>query len=507
MIYNFTLFSQSFERSELPTQVSSPWEIIYGPDNFLWLTESGGKITRVNPETGDKTVIFTASDYFGGSSLEGTSLCSQLHIGSGTLGMALHPDFSISNTSFLYFVYSYNSGTVSAPDTKFRIKRLTWDANSETVINDSNIVNLISNGYDHLGGRLMSIKQNNIPYLFLSIGDHGVSEDSSPQCYSPQSTNPNNFAQDVTTQNGKVHRFNMDGSTPLDNPIAGNSFYTRGHRNPQGLMYNDKLNILYDIEHGDYTDDEINVLQKGMNYGWKNVRGFHSDNSFAGELNYVNNYTPHPQIANDALIEPLYSWCTAGVSSSNYSDWCTVAPSGGVYYGSNSIPEWTNSLLVVTLKEGTITDKELYQFKLADDGSLITSTSEQPNPTKYFGEDQAINGRLRDITISNDGSKIYLINNGGTPADKITVYTNQPITPDELPILLFPNPVKDEISIQGITNGGNLKDLQILSVDGKVYQSSVSTASKIDVSKLSIGTYFVKFSYEDKSHTLKFIKE
>lgn len=49
----------------------------------------------------------------------------------------------------------------------------------------------------------------------------------------------------------------MDGSIPIDNPIPGNPFYTRGHRNPQGLMYNAIEDILYDVEHGDRTDDEI----------------------------------------------------------------------------------------------------------------------------------------------------------------------------------------------------------------------------------------------------------
>ena len=307
--YSFSGKAQTFTRSELPTQVSSPWEILYGPDHQLWITESNGRISRIDPETGNKTIIYTASDYFGGSPLENSPFCPNLGIGAGTFGLALHPDFTVPGSSFIYFVYSYNSGTAGSPATRFKVRRLEWDATTAQVTGYQDIITGISSGYDHLGGRLLAVKRNGVPYLFLSIGDHGASETNSPQCYNPQSDNPNNFAQDPSTDNGKIHRYNMDGSIPADNPIPGNSFYTRGHRNPQGLVYNKELDLLYDIEHGDRTDDEINLLEKGMNYGWKNVHGFHDDNNFPGEAAYVANYVPDSAIANDHLTEPIYSIC------------------------------------------------------------------------------------------------------------------------------------------------------------------------------------------------------
>lgn len=504
IVISFPIYSQTFNRFELSTTVSTPWEILYGSDNFLWITESGGKVSRIDPSNGNKTIVYTAPDYFGGSPLEDSPLCPNLSIGSGTLGLALHPDFSNSTSSYIYFVYSYNSGTAPAPATKFRIKRLKWDASSNTVVSDTNIVNLITTGYDHLGGRLMAIKQNSIPYLFLTVGDNGRSEDSSPTCYSPQSTNPNNFTQDVTTQNGKIHRFNVDGTIPSDNPIAGNSFYTRGHRNPQGLMYNPNLEIIYDIEHGDRTDDEINILHKGMNYGWKNVRGYHGDNSFPGEDIFVANYISHPQITNDSLVEPLFAWCNTPDTSSVWTDWCTVAPSGGIYYGSNGIPEWNNSLLVVTLKDGVSTDKEVYQFKLQANGELVPSTGLDPNPKKFFGADQALNGRLRDITVSNDGQTIYLINNGGTTADKITVY--QYDTTTSTTIQLFPNPVTDMITITGLENYPDLMDINVSTILGKLVSLSFDLEYNIDVSRLANGIHFINLIFENKTYTLKFIK-
>lgn len=511
LLNSFTGITQTFVRSELPTQVSTPWEITFGPDSMLWITENNGRVSRVHPETGSKTVVYTAPDYFGGSPLENSLLCPSLSIGSGTLGLALHPDFTTAGSSYIYFMYSYNSGTSGSPSTRFKIRRLEWNPASEQIVGYQDIVTGISNGYDHLGGRLLAVKQNNIPYLFVSIGDHGSSETNSPQCYNPQSDNPNNFAQDPTTDNGKIHRYHMDGSIPADNPIPGNSFFTRGHRNPQGLVYNSDLNILYDIEHGDRTDDEINILEKGMNYGWKNVHGYHSDDNFPGEATYVANYVPNPQIPNDHLVEPIYAICAVHTpSSNNGTTWCTVAPSDGIYYNSHAIPAWTNSILMVTLKKGDSTDMELYQFKLNAQGSMEASTSQHPNPKKYFTADQQLNGRLRDVAISPDGKKVYLINNGGATSatDKITVYTYIDTSSlESLPFNLYPNPSTETLIVQLPENKPSV--IRIFDTKGaKIHEiKSQSDFITLNISDLKAGLYWLSYESETLQRIERFVKE
>jgi PQQ-dependent dehydrogenase (s-GDH family) len=510
VVHFFSGKAQTFVRSELPTQVSTPWELFYGPDSMLWATESNGRVSRIDPETGTKTVIYTASDYFGGSPLENSVLCPNLGIGGGTLGLALHPDFTNPGASFIYFMYSYNSGTSGNPATRFKIRRLEWNPNTEQVVAYQDIVTNISTGYDHLGGRLLAVKQNSIPYLFVTIGDHGSANN---QCYNPPTDNPNNFAQDPATDNGKIHRFNMDGSIPADNPIPGNSFFTRGHRNPQGLVYNTNLDLLYDIEHGDKTDDEINILEKGMNYGWKDVHGFHGDDNFTGEAAYVANYVPHPQIANDHLVEPIYSICAVQTPASNVgSSWCTVAPSDGIYYKSTSIPEWTNSILMVTLKKGDNTNMELYQFKLNAQGTIAASTNENPNPKKYFSEDQLLNGRLRDIAVSPDGKKIYLINNGGATSatDKITVYTyvEPPVVPyQNAGLKITPNPSSGLVQIELPEN--KPYTLQIFDYRGaKLKEIKDETLlMNLDLSSFSAGLYWFRYESESMQRIQNFVKE
>ena len=70
----------------------------------------------------------------------------------------------------------------------------------------------------------------------------------------------------------KILRLNLDGSIPSDNPVANNPYWSFGHRNPQGLVFAN--NRLYSSEHGPNNDDEINIIEKGRNYGWPNVQGY-----------------------------------------------------------------------------------------------------------------------------------------------------------------------------------------------------------------------------------------
>jgi glucose/arabinose dehydrogenase len=460
----------TFSRSELPTQLSNPWEMTYGPDGYLWITENGGKVSRVDPVSGAKTVVYTAPDYFAGSPLEANPVCTSFQIGKGTFGLALHPDFMLPSLSYIYYVYSYNSGTVQAPATKLKVVRLTWDVINNVASAPTDLITMMPIGYDHFGGRLLAVKQDQNSYLYLSIGDNGISETNAPNCYDPLESNPNYNAQDVNYKNGKIHRFNIDGTIPQDNPISGNSFWTRGHRNPQGLMYNPLQDVLYDAEHGDRTDDEVNVLYKGMNYGWKWVRGVHYDNNYPGEWDYINNYVPHAQILNDSLVQPLFSFCASPQPTDpEYLNWCTVAPSDGIYYGSNAIPSWQNSLLVVSLKDGTSNDQAVYQFKLNADGKSMAT----PGPYVFFANDHALNGRLRDIAVSSDGSKIYLINNGGTNADKITVYTYLYTDVNEndataKTVKVFPNPGNGNYSLNINAQKTTKASIVVYDITGRV---------------------------------------
>jgi len=187
--------------------------------------------------------------------------------------------------------------------------------------------------------------------------------------------------QNPDSLNGKVLRVNLDGTIPADNPY-GNAVWTIGHRNAQGLVF--ALGRLYSSEHGETTDDEINIIERNRNYGWPFVEGFcdrPDEQSFCAANN---------------VKEPIYIWTP------------TVAPSGIDFYDKNEIPQWKRSLLVTFLK-----DRKLRQMKLDETGTTIEVVHE------FFINEF---GRLRDVAISPDG-KVYICTDNGHNQDMIIEVT------------------------------------------------------------------------------------
>lgn len=319
----------------IKNNLNFPWEILWGKDDHIWMTERGGKISKLNPKTGDVVFSTTLPDVI--SNGEG-----------GLLGMVQHPDF-VTNGQF-YVVYNYNNGG----NYNEKIVQLRFINNNLQTVNNI-ITNIPASGI-HNGSRLWILGDK----LFATTGD---------------AANPSS-AQTAGSLSGKVLRFNLDGSIPADNPIAGSPVWSLGHRNPQGLVVNN--NIMYASEHGDNIEDEINIIERNRNYGWPNVKG-PCDNT--GE-------TPFCTGTNK---EPL--WSSGG---------STIAVSGLEYYNNGRIPAWQNSLLMATLK-----DASLRVLKLSNNG--LSVTSQQTLFKNRFG-------RIRDICISPAG-RVYLCTSNGGNAD------------------------------------------------------------------------------------------
>jgi aldose sugar dehydrogenase len=326
--------------SVLVQGLNYPWELVWGPDNFIWMTERDGRISRVNPSTGAVIPLLTVAE-------------SESNNEGGMLGLALHPNFS--STPHVFVAYEYFSGSQYLE----KIVRFTY--NGTTLVSPVILIDNIRGSSIHNGCRLLISPDLK---LYITTGD--ASDQSLPQ--------------NISSRNGKVLRLNLDGSVPSDNPVAGNPYWTFGHRNAQGMVFaNNKLIV---SEHGPTTDDEINIIEKGRNYGWPNVKGPCDGSS---EKTFCN--------ANN-VKEPIKAWTP------------TVAACGMDYYNNNLIPEWKNSLLMVALKNA-----RLYQMKMDATQSSITETNE------YLTNDY---GRLRDLCISPAG-KVYICTSNGGGNDKIIV--------------------------------------------------------------------------------------
>ncbi|WP_247236557.1 PQQ-dependent sugar dehydrogenase [Telluribacter sp. SYSU D00476] len=304
-----------------------PWEITWGPDNWIWYTEQGGRISKVHPETGEKRVLITIPEVLRKRS-------------TGLLGMALHPDFERS--PYVYVDYTYQKGA----EIRTRLVRYTY---RNEVLLDPLVILEIPGNTGHNGSRLTISPDRK---LIFATGDAAIY--------------PN--AQNQQSPNGKILRLNLDGTIPADNPIKGSPVWSWGHRNPQGMTYGRNGN-LYISEHGDAIEDEINLIGKGLNYGWPRVEG------------YCDTPGEEPFCDSIAVEEPLKAWTP------------TIAPAGLDFYGSTRIPEWKNTLILTTLK-----DCSIRILKLNRAGTAVIDE-------KVFLK--GVYGRIRDICVSPEGD-IYL---------------------------------------------------------------------------------------------------
>ncbi|WP_426493274.1 PQQ-dependent sugar dehydrogenase [Hymenobacter sp. 102] len=292
VLTTFPVGSTTVTVSALTTGLSVPWELVWGPDNFIWMTERGGRISRVNPTTGQVTPLVTLADVV--TSSEG-----------GLLGMALHPEL-LTTSPYVYVVYNYNDAGGQYKEKLVRLTYANGTLGSPLVLLDG--INAVST---HSGSRLLILPDRT---LLMTTGD----AQNRPA------------AQDRASLNGKVLRLNLDGTVPADNPVAGNATYSYGHRNPQGLVRAANGRV-YSSEHGENAEDEVNIIEPNRNYGWPTVEGtcnLASEQSFCSANN---------------VREPIFTWAP------------TVGVAGLTYYDHPAIPGWRNSLLAAVLRGNRVT--------------------------------------------------------------------------------------------------------------------------------------------------------
>jgi PQQ-dependent dehydrogenase (s-GDH family) len=490
--------SETFTQRTVIANQRMPHDLVYGPDNNIWYTERfAGKVSFVNPATGVKTVLLT--------------LGSKMVLVSGQdglMGLALHPQL-LQGKPYVYISYTYQS--TSATVRKTRIERYTYDIGTQTLISPVTVLEDIPGSNDHNSARLAigpDLK------LYYTVGDMGAGQFDNL-------TRTNN-AQNLTIYEGKVLRLNTEPVSsswiPTDNPFTNagqpTAVYSFGHRNPQGLVWG-KVNgtdILYSSEHGPYSDDEVNIIERGRNYGWPQVSGF-CDGNYNGRT--IGGFAVVSEQTNCATLnakEPLRSLFPSSnpPTGGDNMTWPSTGPSGTDFYGSNAIPGWQNSLLIAQLKNGTLT-----RFKLSSDGTSIISDT-----IHYF---RGI-GRFRDVVVSPDGLKIYLACDssgstsgptGGvttTPANpgSILEFTYQPpvggrginqlITQNKLPadikdrgIDIYPNPASSFVVVYNYGNKlGRIAELFDMNGRSVKKQAVLSVATRITVNNVSSGIYIMK---------------
>jgi glucose/arabinose dehydrogenase len=204
---------------------------------------------------------------------------------------------------------------------------------------------------NHFGCRIVQTADND---LFLTTGDHFTGRDQ---------------AQNLANHLGKIIRIRPDGSVPPDNPFVGRpgakpEIWSYGHRNPQGLALHPASGKLWQHEHGPRGGDEVNVIEKGRNYGWP-VIGYGIDYSGA---------KIHASTQRQGMEQPNWYWVPS------------IAPSGMTFYTGSLFPAWHGSLFA-----GALASKILVRLEL--DGEKVTRE-----------ERLDMRERIRDVREGPDGA-------------------------------------------------------------------------------------------------------
>ncbi len=415
--------TKQFDKRVVISGLAGPWEITWGPDNMLWVTERTGKrISRVDPVTGKQTVAITIAEVSAPGGQD------------GLLGMALHPKL-LKGENFVYAAYTYVDKakgavpSVTDPESRYRylyskIVRFAYNAADGKLSNPVDVITGLPSGNDHNAGRL---KIGPDEKLYFTIGDRGHNQlgnfcqpIESQRLATKKEVDERSYAAYV----GKSLRINLDGAVPKDNPkIAGvvSHIFTYGHRNPQGIDFGPD-GTLYSSEQGPKTDDEINILKAGSNYGWPNVAGMKDDKAFQyarwaesktpcsklkfSDLEIEASVPRTPESAfKQPIVEPIATMFTVPTGFNfhepackgvDYICWPTVGASSIEYYqsGSNGIPGWDRVLLVTTLKRGS-----LYVLPLTANGQAAAGKM-----SRYFQSEN----RYRDTALDPDGKTIYI---------------------------------------------------------------------------------------------------
>lgn len=557
LLSSFRLFAQSepFTQEVLNQKSGSgnyhlahPWDIVYGPDNYLYITEKIGRVVRVNAATGVMQVILDhrASVQLNITPTPAAGNRPTTGIGqNGMLGLALDPNFLTNG--YIYVAYSNTYTTL-------RISRFTFTATPVPALTSELILlSGIPASNDHTTGRIAIGPDNKIYY---SAGDLGNNQFNN-KCQEIRSqmllTSGDVATQNYVNYTGKILRINLDGSIPSDNPLFNSvrsHIYTVGHRNPQGLVFEKngsdgftaptlKTNgKLFSSEHGPNTGDELNIIESGKNYGWPYISGVVDNSNYqytnwssAGGNCNTTTYQENPFLVPagatvtaetaapsyvttnfKAPLQMAYTTCGARPAAEcaltgNWLKYPTIAPSSIEYYSLNAgkgIPGWYPSLLVPTLRTGTV-----YRYKLNTTGDAIVGDS-----IPYF---KTVN-RYRDIAMAPDG-RIFLITDsigstsGPSGADNpnlvnrgdIVVYQyigttlalKEPVArqqvSSEYVVSVFPNPASSQINVEykGIRKPINYR---LYDMAGRLVSNYNTTSDvfSINVEHLRRGVYILK---------------
>ncbi|WP_299534855.1 PQQ-dependent sugar dehydrogenase [Ulvibacterium sp.] len=309
-----------------------PWGMAFLPDGSMLVTEKSGEL--IHFKDGKKTEIGNVPKVY--------------QRGQGGL-LDIEPHPSYEDNGWLYITYSSEEGGDKGGNTALIRAKLTNNALTDIELLYKAVPNTTKG--QHFGSRIVFDDEG---YLYFSVGDRG-NRDVNPQ--------------DIKRDGGKIYRLKDDGSIPSDNPFVNNSgaktaVFSYGHRNPQGLVKHPETGQIWDNEHGPKGGDEINMVQKGANYGWP-------------VITYGINYSGTPitdKTEMEGMEQPVHYWVPS------------IGPSGMAFVSTDNYGSWKGSILVGSLAFQYLERLELNGNKVVNREKLMPDI-----------------GRVRDVKQGPDG--------------------------------------------------------------------------------------------------------
>lgn len=311
-----------YTATEVARGLEVPWSMVFTSSNRMLVAERRGRIRVIENGVLLEKPLHTFTQISTGGE-------------EGLMSLTLHPDYA--RNAFVYAVYAYESrGEMFDRVVRFKDN---GDSISDMVI----VIDTIPAAQYHAGSRLAFGPEKK---LYITTGD---------------ATN-RDLAQKLDSLAGKILRVNDDGSIPSDNPFPNSPIWSYGHRNPQGIAWDDKGN-LYETEHGPSGfdgpggGDEVNRIEKGGNYGWPLVS---HEKTREGTIAPLSVYTP------------------------------AEAPASALFYSGKIFPQFKNNLFF-----GALRGEGLWRIQF-----------DPQNPDRILEQEKLFDGeygRIREIAQDPDG--------------------------------------------------------------------------------------------------------
>lgn len=294
--------------------LDTPWAVAFLPDGRKLVTERPGRLRIIDKE-----------GHLLPDAVAGTPR-TWVRQDGGYLDVAVHPDYRHNGWIYLSYSEVLPGYTVTPAEAKFpnpsgeridppsmtvivrgRIDRRNRWVDSQVIFRAA--AKFYNRDSSHYGSRFLFDRQG---HLFFSLGEKGDMAQ----------------AQRLDSPLGKIHRINADGSVPADNPFVKTrgaipTIWSYGHRNPEGLAFDPATGLLWESEHGPIGGDELNIIEKGKNYGWGVV-------SMGSQPGIDKRSAP-------GMVPPITYYTPA------------IAPSGVAFYTGDRYPAWKGNLFIAGL--------------------------------------------------------------------------------------------------------------------------------------------------------------